>query len=92
MVLSTKSNRLKIELVFRPGYGCDQRDSALVRAGRHFGKARLKSTHFFTCQMIIDEKAACGEILVVGNEVFLGGLDVVKQEMGKRERKEYSCS
>ena len=78
--------------MFRPGYGCDQRDSALVPAGRHSGKARLKSTHFFTCQMIIDEKAACGEILVVGNEDFLGGLDVVKQEIGKRERKEYSCS
>ena len=76
----------------RPGCGCDQRDSALVQVGRHSGKARLKSTHFFTCQMIIDEKAACGEILVVGNEDFLGGLDVVKQEIGKRERKEYSCS
>ena len=24
--------------------------------------------------------------------IFLGGLDVVKQEIGKRERKEYSCS
>ena len=67
---SYKEQHIKIELVFRPGCGCDQRDSALVQVGRHSGKARLKSTHFFTCQMIIDEKAACGEILVVGKEEF----------------------
>ena len=87
MVHSTKSNRLKIELVFRPGYGCDQRDSALVLAGRHSGKARLKSTHLFTCQMIIDEKEACGEILVVGNEDFFGWIGCCETGDGKKGEK-----
>ena len=39
---SCKEQQIKIELVFRPGCGCDQRDSAQGQAGHRIGKVLLE--------------------------------------------------
>ena len=56
---SYKEQHIKIELVFRPGCGCDQRDSAQGQAERRIGKVLLEMLVVLVFNIEREERLVC---------------------------------